>query len=230
MKKPVILINGGPAYDKTFEVESWGINKTYVHAVGAAGGAPVLCAEDLSAEDYAQVCDGLVLTGSFSYCPRPELASRLSQVGQPLRVAFDRRLFDAFVAAGKPIFGVCLGQQIINLYLGGTVSVNFKMERGVEHMMTAHTIRAEEGSILYRLFGESFYVNSRHNNAIEQLAPGLKATAWSPDGIVEAVEHETLPIWAFQFHPERMRGDLPEPPVGPDTTPLFKWFVDRCRG
>ena len=64
MSKPVILINGGPAYDKTFEEDSWGINKTYVMAVGAAGGAPVLCADDYSAEDYAQVCDGLILTGA----------------------------------------------------------------------------------------------------------------------------------------------------------------------
>lgn len=229
MKKPIILINGGPAFDKTFEQDSWGINKTYVHAVGAAGGAPVLCAEDNSAEDYAQVCDGLLLTGSFSYCPRFELRDRLSQVGQPERVVYDKKLFEAFQKAGKPIFGVCLGQQIINLFLGGTLSNNFKYQTGVEHMMTAHTIQAEPGSVLYELFGGEFYVNSRHNNAIEKLAPGLKVTATSPDGIIEAVEHETLPIWAFQFHPERMRGDLPEPPIGPDTTPLFKWFVDRCR-
>ena len=119
MKKPVILINGGPAFDKMFESDSWGINKTYVHAVGAAGGAPVLCADDFSAEEYAQVCDGLILTGSFSYCPRMELRDRLSQVGQRERVVFDRKLFEAFKAAGKPIFGICLGEQIINLFLGG---------------------------------------------------------------------------------------------------------------
>lgn len=229
MKKPIILINGGPAFDKTFEQDSWGINKTYVHAIGAAGGAPVLCAEDNSAEDYAQICDGLLLTGSFSYCPRLELRDRLSQVGQPERVVYDRKLFEAFRDAGKPIFGVCLGEQIINLFLGGTLSNNFKYQTGVEHMMTAHSIKAKPGSVLQQLFGDEFYVNSRHNNAIEKLAPGLKVTATSPDGIIEAVEHETLPIWAFQFHPERMRGDLPEPPIGPDTTPLFKWFVDRCR-
>lgn len=229
MKKPVILINGGPAFDKMFESDSWGINKTYVHAVGAAGGAPVLCADDFSAEEYAQVCDGLILTGSFSYCPRMELRDRLSQVGQRERVVFDRKLFEAFKAAGKPIFGICLGEQIINLFLGGTLYCNFKYRDGIEHMMTAHSIRTEPGSLLREVFGEEFYVNSRHNNAIETLAPGLKVTAWSPDGVIEAVEHETLPIYGFQFHPERMRGDLPEPPMGPDTTPLFRWFVDRCR-
>ncbi len=229
MRKPVILINGGPAFDKTFEENSWGINKTYVHAVGAAGGAPVLCAEDDSAEDYAAVCDGLILTGSFSYCPRLELKDRLERVGQPARVILDKKLFQAFKDAGKPILGICLGQQIINLFLGGTVNTNFKYETGVEHMMTSHTIKTELGSILRELFGEEFYVNSRHNNAIVDLAPDLKATAWSPDGIIEAVEHKSLPIWATQFHPERMRGDVPEPPMGPDFTPLFQWFVDRCR-
>ena len=230
MRKPVILINGGPAFDKTFEGNSSGINKTYVHAVGAAGGAPVLCSGEDSAEDYADVCDGLILTGSFSYCPRLELKDRLERVGQPARVEFDKKLFWAFKEAGKPIFGICLGQRIMNLFLGGTVSINFKYKDGVEHMMTSHLIRTEPGSVLHELFGAEFYVNSRHNNAIEDLAPGFKATAWSPDGIIEAVEHETLPIWATQFHPERMRGDIPEPPMGPDTTPLFRWFVGKCQG
>lgn len=229
MKKPIILINGGPAFDKTFESNSWGINKTYVHAVGAAGGAPVLCADDDSAEDYAKVCDGLILTGSFSYCPRPELKDRLERVGQPSRIRLDEKLFWAFHKAGKPIFGVCLGQQIINLFLGGTLSTNFKYETGVEHMMTSHLIHTAPGSVLEQIFGNEFYVNSRHNNAVEKLAPGLRATAWSPDGVIEAVEHENLPIWAFQFHPERMRGDIPEPPMGPDSTPLFRWFVEQCR-
>ena len=229
MRRPVILINGGPAFDKSFECDSWGINKTYVQAVGAAGGAPVLCAEDYSAEDYAKVCDGLILTGSFSYCPRPELRDRLSQIGQSIRVVYDRKLFEAFKNEGKPIFGVCLGQQIINVFLGGTLSSNFKMERGVEHMLSAHKIKTQPGSLIDQIWGSDFYVNSRHNNAIEELAPGLKATAWSPDGIIEAVEHETLPIYAFQFHPERMRGDLPDPPMGPDSTELFKWFVEKCR-
>ncbi len=45
---------------------------------------------------------------------------------------------------------------------------------------------------------------------------------------IEAIEHETLPIYCFQFHPERMRGDVPDPPFGPDSTPLFKWFGDKC--
>ena len=229
MNKPFILINGGPAFDKTFEVDSWGINKTYVQAIGAAGGAPVLCADDYSAEDYAAVCDGLILTGSFSYCPRPELRDRLSQIGQSIRVEYDRKLFNAFYAAKKPILGICLGHQIINVFLGGTLYSNFKMRDGIEHMLSAHKVRTEEGSVIREIFGDGFYVNSRHNNAIETLAPGLKVTAWSPDGVIEAIEHETLPIWAFQFHPERMRGDLPDPPMGPDSTDLFRWFVQKCR-
>ena len=86
MKKPVILINGGPAFDKMFESDSWGINKTYVHAVGAAGGAPVLCADDFSAEEYAQVCDGLILTGKDQRGTEEMLETAGRATGAPLLI------------------------------------------------------------------------------------------------------------------------------------------------
>lgn len=53
-------------------------------------------------------------------------------------------------------------------------------------------------------------------------------TARSLDGIIEAIEHKTLPVFSVQFHPERMRGDAPNPAFGPDGTELFKYFVDLC--
>jgi putative glutamine amidotransferase len=228
MNKPIICIDGGGGYDPRFECESWATNKTYVNAVSAAGGIPVLCYDDACAEDMAKECDGLILTGAFVYIPRPELRARGTAVGQPKRVKLDRALYEAFKAAGKPIYGICLGEQYINVYEGGTIKWRFATKEGVEHMLTSHSVKTEPGSVISNIWGDGFFVNSRHSNAIDSLAPTLKATAWSPDGIIEAVEHKELPIWGFQFHPERMRGDMKDPLSGPDSTPLFKFFVDKC--
>lgn len=94
--------------------------------------------------------------------------------------------------------------------------------------MHKHEIVAEPGSLICELFGEKFITNSRHNNRIDQLADGLKITARSHDGVIEAIEHESQPIYAVQWHPERMRGDLPDPFDGPDTTVLFQKFSEIC--
>lgn len=226
---PVVTVNGGPAFDKTFETAAWIVNKTYVSAMGATDGLPVLAVDVDGAKDYAQISDGLLMTGTFSWSPREGLQIKLLSEGSQKRDLFDEALFQAFMGKEKPIFGICLGEQLINQYLGGSLVYNFKFRDGHEHMMSEHEIQTVSGSVLHRLFGERFWVNSRHNNRVQRLAPGLKVTAVSDDGIIEAVEHETLPIYGVQFHPERMRGDIPDPPFGPDTTPLFVWFTEKCQ-
>ncbi|MBE6994055.1 MAG: gamma-glutamyl-gamma-aminobutyrate hydrolase family protein [Ruminococcaceae bacterium] len=228
MSKPLICINGGGAYDPKFEREGWATNKSYAAGVAAAGGVPVLMYEDGCAEDMAALCDGLILTGSFSYSPRPQLAERNGSVAGRKRVQLDRELYFAFKKAGKPIFGICLGEQIINVFEGGTNKNHFAIREGVEHIISSHTVETVPGSFIEKVWGTGFWVNSRHGNAIKDVAPGFKVTALSPDGIIEATEHETLPIWGFQFHPERMRGDRPDPLNGPDSTPLFAAFVEKC--
>lgn len=70
-----------------------------------------------------------------------------------------------------------------------------------------HGIATVKGSYLAGLAGETCPVNSRHHQAVKDVAKGFRVTATSPDGVVEAFEHETLPIMAFQFHPERMTED-----------------------
>ena len=56
----------------------------------------------------------------------------------------------------------------------------------------------------------------------------IRVTAQAEDDVIKAIEHETLPIFGFQFHPERMRGDRRDPLNGPDSTPLFRAFIEKC--
>ena len=226
--KPIICIAPAPAVEPMFFNDGWMVNKKYFLGVSAGGGVPVMATDIELAEEYARLCDGLVLTGSAMYMPSPEYAAQAKVIEKQKRDPQDAQLFYAFQKAGKPVLGICRGQQNINGILGGTLAKKFKLTDGVEHLMRKHEIVAQPGSLICELFGETFITNSRHNNRIDQLADGLKVTARSHDGVIEAIEHESEPIYAVQWHPERMRGDLPDPFDGPDTTILFQKFSEIC--
>lgn len=226
--KPIICIAPAPAVEPMFFNDGWMVNKKYFLGVSAGGGVPVMATDIKLAEEYARLCDGLVLTGSAMYMPSPEYAAQAKVIEKQKRDPQDAQLFYAFQKAGKPVLGICRGQQNINVFLGGTLAKKFKLTDGVEHLMRKHEIVAQPGSLICELFGETFITNSRHNNRIDQLADGLKVTARSHDGVIEAIEHESEPIYAVQWHPERMRGDLPDPFDGPDTTILFQKFSEIC--
>ena len=226
--KPMICIAPAPAVEPMFFNDGWMVNKKYFLGVSAGGGVPVMATDIELAEEYARLCDGLVLTGSAMYMPSPEYAAQAKVIEKQKRDPQDAQLFYAFQKAGKPVLGICRGQQNINVFLGGTLAKKFKLTDGVEHLMRKHEIVAQPGSLICELFGETFITNSRHNNRIDQLADGLKVTARSHDGVIEAIEHESEPIYAVQWHPERMRGDLPDPFDGPDTTILFQKFSEIC--
>ena len=226
--KPIICIAPAPAVEPMFFNDGWMVNKKYYLGVTAGGGVPVMATDIELAAEYARLCDGLILTGSAMYMPSPEYAAQAKAIEKQKRDPQDAQLFYAFQKAGKPVLGICRGQQNINVFLGGTLAKKFKLTDGVEHLMRKHEIVAEPGSLICELFGETFITNSRHNNRIDQLADGLKVTARSHDGVIEAVEHKSEPIYAVQWHPERMRGDLPDPFDGPDTTILFQKFSEIC--
>lgn len=227
-RKPLILVNGGPALDRQFQGSSWVANKTYPSAVSAAGGVPFMPLVENVAEEYACLADALILTGSISFVPDEKLREKMRREELPKRERFDNALFWGFYKKKKPVLGICLGHQMINCYLGGTLEEQFRFRTGVEHMLHQHKIWAAKESVLYKLFGECFWVNSRHNDKIDILAEELRATAWSEDGVVEAFAHLVLPIYGVEWHPERMRGDFREPPEGPDMTKLFEWIVKYC--
>ena len=115
---------------------------------------------------------------------------------------------DAFVKAEKPVFGICRGHQLINVFLGGTLIQDLPQaqthSRCGASVDKVHVVRSESGSLLHALYGERFSVNSAHHQAIERLGEGLVITQWAPDGVIEAVEHTTLPVFSVQWHPERM--------------------------
>lgn len=225
MKKPIILITGGPAYDRQFHTESFIVNKPYTSAIIAAGGIPVMPLDMDSVDDYVAMADGCVCTGTHSFSPDPALPFNELQAK---RIEEECKLMQAFLKAKKPLLGICQGMQQLNVACGGDLHIDFRLEDGIEHNKTEHTLETVEGSWVNRLFGTGFIVNSFHNVKVKNLAPDLKVTALSPDGVIEAYEHKTLPAFGFQWHPERMRGDFNDTPYGPNTDVLFNEFVKMC--
>ena len=142
-------------------------------------------------------------------------------------------LIKAFLQAGKPIFGICRGCQLINIYFGGTIIQdlpNANDHRTTEEHRIVHNVRATKGSIAEKIYGKEFPVNSYHHQAIKKLGEGLEIImTCSNDGVVEGIKHKTLPVLAVQWHPERMRPQvLPEGVV--DGIKIFEYIIKMCKG
>ena len=122
--------------------------------------------------------------------------------------------------------------QIINVALGGTLIQDLPPAQRFFHTSpdgdTAHPISALEGSLLHRLYGPLFLVNSSHHQAVDTLGKGLQAMAWAESGFAEAVELPGYPLLGVQFHPERMSfGRRRLDSV--DGAAIFAWFLQACR-
>ena len=128
------------------------------------------------------------------------------------RDRFDFSLLDIAVRKRLPVLGVCRGCQIVNVYFGGTLCQDIPSEwapkTAILHSCPAgdyaHAIDIAADSRLAKVLGrvDGVLVNSQHHQCVKRLAPGFRVAARAPDGVIEAIEHETLPIACLQFHPE----------------------------
>lgn len=160
--------------------------------------------------------DGLVLAGGADLSPRSygEEPLRPEWIGDAVRDAYELRLVEAARALGLPILGVCRGIQLLNVALGGTLYQDIVTQReGAlvhrdwhEYDALGHELRIEPQSWLSRIYGDatSLHVNSVHHQGLRELAQPLRATAWAPDGVIEAVEMRSGDEWIMgvQWHPE----------------------------
>ena len=235
--KPVILITNNYAVDpNNFGVGRYiRIKENYVNAILKAGGVPILSSHG-DADTYARIADGVLFSGGDDINPAcyGEKPYKEGCHYADDRDAMEFAIFDSFYKLKKPMLGVCRGAQTINVALGGTLIQDIPscVER-LAHKKSlfpdkpAHYVKSVEGSKMRALFGEDFIVNTHHHQAVKICAPGLRATALTDEGVIEAVEHENLPIIATQWHPERMIGE--ENFEMENMMPLFEYFVELCK-
>ena len=236
--KPIILISNKFETDPIpFGVgRIYTIRSNYCNAIKEAGGTPLITALG-DAEEYAKLADGILFTGS-SCDVSPTLYGQENQGSMCCDSELDEmelKLFQAFYKLGKPILGICRGHQLINVALGGTIIQDISTQKSdaIAHRGESdtdnrfHTVTTQPGSAISQLFGPEFVSNTYHHQAVDQLGKGLKATAVTEDGIVEALEHASAPILSVQFHPERMIGQ--EQTDIPNMLPLFRHFISLCK-
>ena len=199
----------------------------YLAAVTAAGGDPVAAYLPARSEEYA----GLVLAGGADMDPaffgQPNWASR------GIDLARDRAelaLLDWFLERGRPVLGICRGHQVANVWAGGDLIQDLgealvPFHTGENDLV--HLVRAEEGGLLHRLYGPVFAVNSAHHQGVGRPGKGMVVAARSEGGVIEAMEHQCLPLITTQFHPERMTGARARPDAV-DGGGIFAHFLELC--
>lgn len=148
--------------------------------------------------------DALLLPGGGDLEPwRYGQRNAASRNLEPGRDEAELRLLQDFTAAGKPVLGVCRGLQVINVFFGGTLAQDVPGHGAWKEGDRLHAVRTAP-SPLRELCGEAAAVNSAHHQAADRLGSGLQAVQWAEDGVVEALRHRRLPVWAVQWHPERL--------------------------
>lgn len=198
---------------------------TYGRAVEAAGAEAVYLPPGTPS---VAGLDGLLLPGGWDVDPALYGEKPDSKIGDidPELDETEIRLFKDAREKQLPVLGICRGQQVINVAMGGTLLQHLEGHEvrafGRSHL--AHTASVDPASELGRAVeGREIQVNSLHHQAVRTLAPGLKQTATGEDGTVEGLETDDGLIVAVQCHPEELTVDLPW------ASKLFERFVARAR-
>ncbi len=223
------------------------VEQSVPHWIMSGGALPVMIPSplgetargDVGFADYAVWLDGLVLHGGSDVWPgsygETPLHERWS--GDRNRDEYEIALARAFVAAGKPVFGICRGLQLINVAFGGTLYQDIATQRSealthrdaAAYDLNFHDVQVLPDSKLAAVLGtaHSRKINSVHHQAVKDLAPGFAVEARCPvDGMVEAIRH-TGPAWvaAVQWHPEFHKPDLGTL----DDAPILQDFLGAAR-
>jgi len=212
--RPLIGITSVYEIAKDNNSASTSVDFAYVEAVAENGGVPVVLptiANEEILRRYVEELDGLVLVGGADIPPAAygQPPHETVEVMPKQRYNFERKLISMWLATGKPILGVCLGMQFVNVVSGGTLIQDIPSQVGTEvaHRRKYHRVRIEPNSSLAEILGaEEALVYSNHHQAVDKLGKKLKVVAQAEDGVIEALERVEGGFGLFvQWHPEAMR-------------------------
>ncbi|MDE5978302.1 MAG: gamma-glutamyl-gamma-aminobutyrate hydrolase family protein [Turicibacter sp.] len=232
------IIGLTPLWNET--IQRLCIDRKYSDAITSVGGVPIVLPftenEDVI-EKMASLIDGLFLTGGQDINPElyhEEVTEFCGNICKE-RDDFEFKLVQKVMEKNKPIFGVCRGIQLLNVFFNGTliqdIETEYKRERNFSHKQQepydhpVHQVFLIDGTPLDQWLNiDVLDVNSRHHQAIHQLGEELMADAISSDGLIEAIHHQNYPfLVAVQWHPEAMYK------VDEKERVLFERFVESCK-
>jgi putative glutamine amidotransferase len=208
--------------------------------IPAVDAQSVVTRGEMQLNHYAEALDALLLQGGNDVAPQSygETPQHLDWAGDPVRDRYEIELIDAFIAAGKPVFGICRGLQLLNVAFGGTLYQDIPTQRPdalmhvnrAHYELNLHPVEIVPGSHLASLYPgkRSASINSIHHQGIKDLAPDFVVEARCPDdGMIEAVRRAGPSyVAAVQWHPEF---HIPGDPDNFDDAPLLRDFLNAAR-
>lgn len=212
----------------------YAVRENYCTSVSGLGAVALPLPHDVKAVDaYLGMIDGLMITGGgFDVSPEyygEKIASDTVTL-KDARTAFEFALTKGAIARNLPILGICGGEQLLNVVLGGTLIQHIPdaIAGALEHEQKnarsepGHDIAIVPGTLLHRIAGvEKAAVNTAHHQAVAKLAQGAIANASTSDGVVEGFELPSHPFClGVQWHPEYF--------VSPIDRKIFEAFVVAC--
>lgn len=229
---PLVAITGASLIHKgDTEAPLRVVRAAYFQLIEKLGGIAVLVNNTRDKEvlnQYVSMFNYLLLTGGGDIDPKYYGDKKDEQTGEKGMTLDQERdeseleLVKLFMQAGKPVFGICRGAQIINVALGGTLIQDLP-NKGIKHLTPdkeggwnkkAHEVAFVPGTALEKLSVQlpdgKYMVNTMHHQAVDKLGTGLVVAAKAPDGVVEAIEGDNMAeqfIMAVQWHAEQMRDD-----------------------
>lgn len=224
--EPVRPVIGLTTYLQQAQTGVWDVRASflpaiYLEGVALAGGiATLLPPQPVDGYIAARVLDGLdglVITGGHDVDPATYGQAPHPKTDQPAtdRDGWEFALLRAGLDRGIPVLGICRGAQVLNVALGGTLHqhlpdvVGHGWHQAGNAFFNTSAIETVPGTRVAALIGESTDAQCYHHQAIAELGGGLIASAWDPDGVIEAIEIPGDPfVVAVQWHPEERLDDL----------------------
>ncbi len=215
--KPIIGLTMDHEAGGGYSVMPWyALRENYCTSISKVGGVPMPMPHEISAlEDYLAIIDGLVVTGgAFDVDPAMFGAAEKheSVTLKENRTRFEYAILKACLEQNKPILGICGGEQLLNVVLGGTLIQHIPdaVHNCLEHEQKAprsqpgHVVSIKPATLLHRITDcLAMNVNTAHHQAVDKPGRGVVINAIADDGVIEGIEYPAHPFClGVQWHPE----------------------------
>jgi len=216
-KKPIVGVTLDAEQPGGWSKYAWyALRTNYAGAIAAAGGLPMALPHHPElAEDYLDRIDALVVTGG-AFDVDPAMYGEGERHGTVTlkegRTAAELALVKGALARDMPVLGICGGQQLLAVALGGTLIQHIpdSIANALAHEQpnprheAGHEVQVVPGTLLHRIVGATvMHVNSSHHQAVRHPGPHAIVDATAPDGVIEGVEDDRYRFClGVQWHPE----------------------------
>tara|TARA_Y100001934_G_C12318351_1_gene758768 strand:+ start:176 stop:895 length:720 start_codon:yes stop_codon:yes gene_type:complete len=212
----------------------YAVRENYGSAVAAGGGLPIMLPHEIDRiDEYLDLISGLVVTGgAFDVDPAlfGAVSTHPSVVVKSHRTDFEWAVTEKALSRNMPVLGICGGQQLLNVVLGGTLIQHIpdEIENPLPHEQpnprdeAGHDTEVVKNTLLHRIASNTnLSVNSAHHQAVKDVGENVVVNAVAQDGVIEGIESADYAFClGVQWHPEFS--------IDPADAKIFKAFTDAA--